>query len=80
VYLKDFLVPGGGVWDETKLTKYFYDQDVQDILQIKVGAWMGGFQSLELYKKWSIFGEVCIPPSDATEKRTERLTRVLSSM
>jgi hypothetical protein len=41
---------------------------------------MGGFQSLELYKKWSIFGEVCIPPSDATEKRRERLTRVLSSI
>jgi hypothetical protein len=37
MYLKDFLVPGGGVWDETKLRKYFYDQDVQDIMQIKVG-------------------------------------------
>jgi hypothetical protein len=37
VYLKDFLLPSGGAWDETKLESYFYEQDVQDILQIKVG-------------------------------------------
>jgi hypothetical protein len=41
---------------------------------------MGGFQSVELYKKWTIFSEVCIPSCDAKEKRPERLTRVLSNM
>jgi hypothetical protein len=79
VYLKDFLAPGGGAWDETKLENYFYEQDVQDILQ-SGEARMGRLQGVELHKKWTIFSEVCIPFGDAKEKGPERLTGVLSFM
>jgi hypothetical protein len=36
-FVSDFLLEGGGAWDEPKLREFFYEADVQDILKIHVG-------------------------------------------
>jgi hypothetical protein len=35
--VKDFILPGGGAWNETKLREFFHDDDVTDILCTSVG-------------------------------------------
>jgi hypothetical protein len=36
-YVSDFMLAGGGAWDELKLREFFYEVDVQDILKIHIG-------------------------------------------